>query len=781
LLPPMRWFTVSLGLLAAVLVAALPGVPAVHLLPQLPPTSQPVAPWTTDAVPVPAGAPTSPLRPSTPVSLTFTLVNPSEASLDRFLGGVEDPASPAYRHFVTFPQFVAAFSPAASSVRAVEQSLRGAGATYIAATPDHTAVSAVLPAAAVERLFGVQLVVYGSSNRMPLYTSVGTALLPGALRGLVSSVSGLSDVASSRLVLPLGRLDGKPGPSPFRDVQSIHVNNTKLTWYVGSDFTQAYDASALLPGNASVPNATYPRSVAIATLLASSFNGTSNTNLPPWDPAVIDTYFNGTFAPNWPLPNLTGVPVQVNNVTPPLPGSLGALNDTSDFETENSLDLEMAGSLAPGASLYNFYFAGSELQGSATVGDAANYLADDLASALAYNYSPAHLAVVSCSFGVPDLNNSLWNAELLTAAATGVTVLAASGDQGDAPSSLTNRGVGQWPLWPATAATNDSGALSVGGTSLSLSVTPNSYYNGTEVNLTYDPDAGWLTSETAWYDTSNGPGSYVGSEGGASTVYAEPYWQFHSAAQPAIVNATVRQGTPVLGRTGPDLAMPGNSTIVTVSANSTGAVFVALVEGTSIAAPVLAGLFADVVAVENNRSGSTWTSLGFVDPEVYRFASYFATDAASPSDPFSDVTSGCNYVFCAAPGWDAVTGWGGVNASRFLAADQNETLLDFVYNGSTPGLPPVSTPTGENVPWVDIYAIFGAGFVIAIVLILVTARPHPSRSESTGVPWGARQGGASPPRAPPPPGTYPGATFLCPYCGAVRPAEPVRCPQCGAY
>jgi hypothetical protein len=29
-------------------------------------------------------------------------------------------------------------------------------------------------------------------------------------------------------------------------------------------------------------------------------------------------------------------------------------------------------------------------------------------------------------------------------------------------------------------------------------------------------------------------------------------------------------------------------------------------------------------------------------------------------------------------------------------------------------------------------------------------------------------------------GVYPGATFLCPYCGAIRPAEPVRCPQCGA-
>src|SRR5208283_5881049 len=174
---------------------------------------------------------------------------------------------------------------------------------------------------------------------------------------------------------------------------------------------------------------------------------------------------------------------------------------------ENSLDLEMAGSLAPGASVYNFYFAASLLTGSGTYGDAADYLAADLAQALSYSYAPARLATVSCSFGLPDLNDPAWNAELLTAAATGVTIVAASGDQGNAPDSLTGRSDGQWPIWPATDATNTSGSISVGGVSLGLSGSPNAFYNGTGgLNLTYDGADGGISSMSAWYDTLGGQG-----------------------------------------------------------------------------------------------------------------------------------------------------------------------------------------------------------------------------------------------------------------------------------
>ncbi len=776
----MLWPTAVLGILLSIIMMSSPAAAGVVVPTPAHPPEPSVVPLTTDELPLPFSASARILPATSLVSLTLTLANPRSSELDRFLTQVEDPTSSSYRHFLSYPEFVNNFAPPNTSVARVEGTLVGVGARDIMVAPDRSSISVVLPAASVDQLLGVQLISYGSDGRIPLYTAVGGVSLPPSWEGLVTGIGGLSDSATVALGQSSRSADLALRAGPGDGALFVHDNTSGEDWFVGSDYTQAYGATELFPGAHSVPNATYPRSVAIATLLGSAYNLTTQTDLPPWDPAVIDDYYNGTLNPTWPMPNVTGVPVSVNGVTAPLPGSFGSQNDSTLYEVENSLDLEMAGSLAPGSSLYNFYFAGSLLQGTATLGDAASYIADDLAQALAYNYGSAHLAVVSCSFGLPDLNNSAWNAELLTAAGTGVTILSASGDQGNAPDSLTHRGDGPWPVWPATAAWNTSGSVSVGGVSISLSGSPSSDYNGSALNISYDPAAGPIASASAWYDTTQGPGAYAGTEGGASTVIPEPCWQFHSAAQPAIVNATLRQGATTLGRSGPDLAMPGNSTLVAIFANSTQAIFYAPVEGTSVAAPVLAGLLADVVAVENNGSVGPWTSLGFIDPEIYRFASFFAAHPG-PTDPFTDVTSGSNYVFSAAVGWDATTGWGEVSTPAFLAADRNTTLLDYRYNGSTPTLPPASSSTGSSVPWVYIYAIFGVGFVIAVLLVVLATRSSRRPPRSAVVPWGAQMGAPMVPASPGPPGTLPGATFLCPYCGAMRPSEPVRCPQCGAY
>jgi len=736
----------------------------------------------TDAVALPSRSVSQKLPASTPISLTLTLSNPNSAVLNQFLGAVENPSSSSYRHFVTFPEFVQRFAPPATQTRSVEATLSAAGGRFVSASPDGSIVSGILPASAVDQLLGVELVSYGWSGGLELYTALGAPTLPGSLAGLVSGVGGLSNVATAELAKQSTARFSSLHPFPNGRSQFVYDPALNENWFIGSDFTQAYGATQLFPGVGSVAGATYPSSVAIATLLVSSYNDTLGVNLPPWDPAVIDAYFNGTLGPTWPMPRIAGVPVMAGGVTPPAPGSLGNENDSTEYEIENSLDLEMAGSLAPGASLYNFYFAESLLESSSTTnGDAADYFAATLSQALAYSYSPAHLAVVSCSFGLPDLNDAAWSVELLTAAATGVTILSASGDQGDAPDSETGRGDGQWPVWPASDATNLSGALSVGGVSVGLSGTPTSSYNGTSLNLSYDSSDGSLTGVTAWWDTDGGPGQYAGSEGGASADFAEPWWQFHSAAQPAIVNATVVQGQNSLGRSEPDLAMPANATIATISADASGNVYFTVLEGTSVAAPVLAGLLADIVAVENNRSGSgaPWTSLGFLDPEVYRIASYFAAFPRSSGNPFTDVTSGQNYVFSASAGWDAITGWGQVVGPALLAADENSTVRGYLYVGPTPTLPPGgSSSGGGSIPWELIFIIFGVGIAVAVLLVIFAGRPRPPRSISTGVPAGA-QGGESTFSSMNPAG--PGATFLCPYCGAIRPSEPVRCPQCGAY
>ncbi len=736
----------------------------------------------TDAVAIPSGDAVVPVPAAAPLEISLTLAYPDPGGLERFLASVEDPSSPLYRAYLTNPEFESTFAPSAAAVAQVVSTLDGAGARSITVAPNRLSVMAQLSAGAVDALFGVRMVDFASVDGARIYTAQGTPALPSSLAGRVSGISGLSNSADLRLSFDLSASPIAPVGSLAGANEFVVNNSTGAQWFVGSDFTQAFGATGLFPGNLSAVNpinATYPTDVAIATLLASGYNETGQTNTPPWDPAVIDEYFNatlpnGTSAAAWPHSNVTGVPVTISGVTPPVPGPFNGTNDSTLDEFENSLDLEMAGSLAPGAALYNFYFAGSLLASAVSDADIASYFDLDLASALTHNYtSPGNpdlrLGVISASFGISDLNDFLWNQELEEAAATGVTVVAASGDQGNAPNSLTGRSDGQWPVWPATAAFNTSGSLSVGGISFGFTGSGNGWFNGTNLTVGYDDAIGNLTGVSAWWDTSGGPGQYAGTEGGVSTVYPEPAWQFESAAQPNIVNATLEQRAGSLGRAGPDLAFPANATVAFVERDQFNTTYFTVLEGTSIAAPAFAGLLADEIAVANHR-------FGFVAPELYRIASYFAAHPG-PTDPFYDVTNGSNYVFSAGPGWDAATGWGAPLAVLLYAADATPAIRNYVYTGPTPGLPTVAP--GPPVPWTEIYIIFGVGAAVAVALVLVMARPS-----KTSLPPPPPAYAALPPPAPGagtfPTAKYDGPTFLCPYCGALRPAEPVRCPRCGA-
>jgi subtilase family serine protease len=772
----MRGSVGAVAALLGVLVALSPGL-AVHGSPSA--TAAPTAsiPLATDAVAVPNSVAVTPLQGSQLVGLTLGLADPHLGALEHFLSAVENPSSPDYRHFLTHAEFESSYAPSAGTAAGVASELRASGGIDVAIAPDRLSVTAEVPASSVSALFGVSLVSFHPPDGATEYTAVGTPRLPASWNGTVDSIDGLSNAANARVtenlaISPLVRTPIRVGtPAEF-----ALDNATGEQWFVGSDFTNTLDVLGLLPGDsASLPNATYPTGEAIATLLASGYNQTLNVNTPPWDPAVVRGYFNDTLAPAWvnlsQNASLVGVPVTLGGVTPPAPGPFGSVNDSTLDTFENALDLEMAGSLAPGAALYNFYFAGSLLQSSSD-SDVAGYFDQDLADALSYNYSSQSLGVVTCSFGISDLNDSTWNQELQEAASMGVTVVAASGDQGNAPDHLTGRSDGQWPVWPATAASNTSGVVSVGGVTISLDGPAAGWFNGSDLYITYDANTTGLNGLSTWWDTLGGPGTYAGSEGGASSVYAEPAWQFHSAAQPAIVNATVLQGASALGRTGPDVAMPANSTVAFVYADGEGNLYFSLLEGTSVAAPAFAGLMADEIAVAHH-------DFGFIDPELYRIGSYFANHTGSSA--FLDVVTGANYVFSAAPGWDATTGWGVPLGTALYAADADPAIRDYVYTGPTPSLPPAAPAAA--VPWTEILIVFGVGIAVAVVLVILVARPGAPAGPPPAPPFGATM-------AAPPPPTYslagvrpapePVATFLCPYCGAPRPAEPVRCPKCGA-
>ncbi len=765
----------SISLAAAVLASAL-------LVPSVPVAAAPApaparAGLVTDAVPLPQGARVTSLPGGAEFRVGVTVPYSHGAALARLLSELSDPRSPQYRHFLTYPEFEGEFAPSPTTVNHVASVLIDAGATSVRVVPGSTTVEATVDTATFEALFGARPTGYETPAGARGFTAVGAVRLPEPLQGLATGVEGLAGplgALAGPSAAPLTLARAVPG-APARGPLFVQDEASGYEWFVGTDYTQAYEATALLPGNASsLPHATFPSRIAIATLLASGYNTTTFTTLPPFDPAVVDRYFTDTLAPGWPVPNVTGVPVpEPGATTPPLPGSFGTAFDTLGMETENSLDLEMAGSLAPGAQLYNFYFSGSLIANpSVTYGSLAGFFADDLAAALTHSYAPAHLAVVSCSFGLPDLNNSAWDTELEAAAALGVTVVSASGDQANAPNAATGGAYGPNPLWPATAAFNTSGAVSVGGVTLTLSGTATSTYTGSTLVASYDDRVqGIAAGMRAWYDTSGGFGDFSGTEGGVSAVYPEPWWQFHSAAQPPIVNAAVTQRASALGRSGPDLAFPANNTLAYIRAQS-GTPIWGLVSGTSIAAPVLAGLLADVVGVETATRGQ-FSPLGFVTPEVYRLGSYFAANPGS-ADPFYDVANGSNAVFPALSGWDATTGWGGLLAPQFLAADMSPAQANYMYTGPTPTLPPNPNPSIPVLTGFLILLGAGTAAVVAIVIVLYR-REEPTTTPDVFDPYLLPAG---PGGEPPAPGST-SATFLCPYCGIDRPAEAGPCPGCG--
>ena len=735
----------------------------------------------------------SALDGSASVRIVLTLAPPNESVLAERVAGFSDPFSPSYRHFLTESEYESQYTPHPSEVSKVTAYLAVQGPGRIEVTPDHSAIEWTTTARTADRALGVSLATYGWMGHVPLYTTLTSPQLPSEIAPLVSGIDGMSDaglVAMERPRLSLSPVFDKTPHGPDQFVQDATSGSN---WYIGSDFTQAYGETALFPPQTTIKNATFANGTAVATILYSDFNVTSLRELPPFDPQVVKDYFNDTFAANWPKPSIQGVPVTIAGTTPPPPGFFGGFNiPPTDVEAENSLDLEMAGSAAPGTALYDFYFSQTLLQtnGSGPMGDPTDLFAICLSSALSYDYGTSRLTSVSNSYGFSDENNSLWNAELLHAAAIGVTVVAASGDQGNAPTSLTSRPQGSAPTWPATAAFNDSGVISVGGVSPTMSGTPTAIYQNGSLNVTYDAGAGVLANQTAWWDDTSPSGSWAGTEGGASSIFSEPPWQFDSAAQSSVVNATVQQGLPTLGRSGPDVAFPANDTIVYIARDSNNTYFT-VVAGTSLASPFFAGMIAELTAVGGHL-------LGFVDPELYRMGSYYSMFPGA-SDPFLDVRWGANYLFSAGPGWDATTGWGGVYAPLFIEADANATVRDYRYVGPTPGLPPPSSsssaPLSSNTTVIlVILGLAGAAFVVFVLAFGRRSRGTPPPPPSWTPPTFVSGGGArSVPTAPPPPPSWesprpPGygaplpstATFECPYCGMMRPAEPVRCPNCGA-
>jgi kumamolisin len=300
--------------------------------------------------------------------------------------------------------------------------------------------------------------------------------------------------------------------------------------------------------------------------------------------------------------------------------------DPNGPDTEVALDIEVAGAVAPGA-LVVVYFAPNTDAGFL---DAINQAAMD-------NINKP--SVISISWGAPESSwtaQSLqaYNSALQAAAALGVSVCTASGDNG----SDDGVGDGQDHVdFPSSSPYS----LACGGTSLQISGTS-------------------ITSEVVW----NGGASGGATGGGVSETFSLPSYQANANVPPSANPSKFK------GRGVPDVA--GDADPATgYQVQADGSSFA--VGGTSAVAPLWAGL----IALFNQSIGKP---VGYLNPNLYQ-------TVTTTSGTFRDITSGNNGDYTAGQGWDPCTGWGSPNGAAILNS-----------LSSTAQTPPPATPPPVKPP-----------------------------------------------------------------------------------
>ena len=307
-------------------------------------------------------------------------------------------------------------------------------------------------------------------------------------------------------------------------------------------------------------------------------------------------------------------------------GGKNSPSNPNSADGEVMLDIEVAGAVAPGARII-VYFAPNTDQG----------FIDAIATAIHdTTYNPS---VISISWGAAEINwtqqamNAL-DAACQSAAALGVTITVASGDNGSSDGVIDGQNHVDFPA-------SGPHVLACGGTNL----------QGSGSNI---------ISETVWNAQPRGGAT----GGGVSNVFALPTWQSGVGVP--------KPTTPSGGRGVPDVAGdadPATGYVIRVDAKTI------VIGGTSAVAPLYAGL----LALANQQNG---VASGFINPVIY-------TAKAKPA--FRDITQGDNGNFKAGTGWDPCTGLGTPIAPQFIQTIKPSKTT------ATKGKAPVKRPQRKTV------------------------------------------------------------------------------------
>lgn len=520
-----------------------------------------------DLVPLPGSE-----RPETPGVTAHAAIDPEstvEATL--VLRRQEELPDTALASPLSRADFAKTYGASTADVDLVTSTMTGLGLTVLDANAAERRVRVSGTAAQLGRVFGTDLdqtTARDAADREYTHRHrTGGLSIPAALDGVVTAVLGIDDRPQARAL--------------FRVARPAAVS----TSYTPLELGAIYRFPANTDGSG--------QTIAIIELGGG------------YEQSDLDTYFAGLGITG---PTVTAVGVDGGANQP------GA--DPNGADGEVMLDIEVAGALAPGASIVVYFAPNTDAGFIDAVTTAAH--ADPTPAAISISWGQSEDAWTAQA-------RTAFDQALTDAAALGATVTAAAGDDGSSDRVTDGKAHVDFPA-------SSPHALACGGTRLSA-----------------DASTGVVQSETVW---NNGAGAGA-TGGGVSAAFAQPAWQKNVGVPVGAggVDAGGSANGPS-GRGVPDVsavADPQTGYRVLVDGKEL------VIGGTSAVAPLWAALVARLVQ-------STGKPLGLAQPALYD-----SVKTGQVAAGFRDITSGDNGAFTAAAGWDACTGLGVPDGTALLA------------------------------------------------------------------------------------------------------------------
>jgi subtilase family serine protease len=590
------------------------------------------------SAPAPTGKTSARGRGVKSLQLVLPLVA-DDSGLAQFAQAVSTPGSSVYGQYESIAQLSARFGASPRTRRLVTGYLRRAGAKDVRVDATGLFADATLRSGKAQKLFSTELEHVETAHTSGYTMPAAKPSIPAALHGLVTGVVGLDTQA---IAATPDSGSSSTGGSGISGGTSATTSTTTTTGTGTTTTPSTTEPSGYAPATGTAKGCATGRAVGGFTpnqfLTAYDYNGLHDEHMQGQGERVALIEIDGFKASD-----ISHFAKCFDLHVPPIhPFGVGVSHNLP-AGGEATLDIEVLDAAAP-------YLKGIDVYESRPdAADVLKALTEPLQHA---GYQPQ---VISASLGLCESQTvdavgkggiKATNAALEEATASGISVLAASGDSGsadcvkgiDSSSSSANSISRQLAVnFPASS----DWVTSVGGTNLSLT--------GTNT----------IQSSVVWNDTTVEPGDASG--GGYSSLFPRPRYQ----------NGVVKQNR----RAVPDVALladiaPGYAVYCTATPdceNSHLTTAWQTVGGTSAATPLLAGGFAvldQILRIHKQQS------LGLANPLLYKLG----RNTSSAAQVFYDVTQGTNDVgpylkagaaplgcCTATTGYDEATGWGGVN------------------------------------------------------------------------------------------------------------------------